>query len=65
MDFGLAFSYPFQDQDWFKKIAIAAVIALFPVVGWFAVFGWVMVFLLSSLPFFGDLLWDCRCNFER
>ena len=40
MDFGLAFSFPFQDEEWIKKVAIAGVLVLIPIVGWFAVLGW-------------------------
>ncbi len=40
MDFGLAFSFPFQDEKWIEKIVIAAVISVIPIVGWFALLGW-------------------------
>jgi hypothetical protein len=40
MDFGLAFSFPFQDEKWIEKILIAAVISIIPIIGWFAVLGW-------------------------
>ncbi len=40
MDLGLAFSFPFQDEEWVKKVAIAAVIFIIPVIGWIIVFGW-------------------------
>lgn len=40
MDFGLAFSFVFQDEEWIKKVLIASVMVLIPVVGWLAVFGW-------------------------
>jgi len=40
MDFGLAFSFPFQDQQWVKKILITAVLILVPIIGWIAVLGW-------------------------
>ncbi|MDY6846073.1 MAG: DUF4013 domain-containing protein [Chloroflexota bacterium] len=40
MNFGLSFSYVFEDKDWFKKIAIPALCALIPVVGQFIVVGW-------------------------
>ncbi len=42
MNFKLAFSYVFKDEDWFKKIAIPAVCALIPVVGQFVLVGWAM-----------------------
>jgi hypothetical protein len=40
MDFGKAFSYQFEDQDWIKKILIAAVIPLIPIIGSLIVAGW-------------------------
>lgn len=40
MDFGLAFSFVFQDEEWIKKVLIASVMVLIPIVGWLAVFGW-------------------------
>jgi hypothetical protein len=40
MDFGLAFSFPFQDEKWIEKILIAAVISIIPIIGWFALLGW-------------------------
>jgi hypothetical protein len=40
MDFGKAFSYQFEDQDWVKKILIAAVIPLIPLIGFLVVAGW-------------------------
>lgn len=40
MDFGLAFSYVFQEADWVKKILIAAVLLLIPFIGWAIVAGW-------------------------
>ncbi len=40
MDFGLAFSFPFQDEDWIKKVLIAAVISIIPILGQVVVFGW-------------------------
>lgn len=42
MDFALAFSFPFQDEDWIKKIAIAGVLTL-TVIGAIPVFGWSLV----------------------
>ncbi len=42
MNFGLAFSYVFKDENWFKKIAIPAVCSLIPVVGPWIVSGWAM-----------------------
>jgi xanthosine utilization system XapX-like protein len=40
MDFGLAFSYMFQDPDWAKKIGITALISLIPVIGQVFLLGW-------------------------
>jgi hypothetical protein len=40
MDFSLPFSFPFQDQNWFKKLAIAGLITLIPIVGWLYILGW-------------------------
>ena len=39
MDFGLAFSFVFEDEDWVKKLAIASVLCL-TVVGIIPVLGW-------------------------
>jgi hypothetical protein len=40
MDFGRAFSYVFQDPNWLKKVAIAAVLNLIPLIGSLIVLGW-------------------------
>ena len=40
MEFGKAFSFPFEDQDWIKKVGIAALVMLIPIVGGIAVAGW-------------------------
>lgn len=40
MDFGKAFSYQFEDQDWIKKILIAAVVPLIPIIGSLITAGW-------------------------
>jgi hypothetical protein len=40
MQFGLAFSYPFQDKDWIKKVGIAALVSIIPIVGQIIVLGW-------------------------
>jgi hypothetical protein len=42
MDFGKAFSYPFQDADWAKKIIIPAVVLLIPILGQIIVLGWML-----------------------
>ena len=40
MQIGKAFSYPFEDPEWMKKIGIAAAIMLIPLVGAIVVSGW-------------------------
>lgn len=40
MDFGKAFTFVFDDEEWLKKIALAAVISLIPIVGSLVVMGW-------------------------
>lgn len=40
MDFGLAFSYVFKDEGWFKKVAIPALCGLIPIIGPMIVSGW-------------------------
>lgn len=40
MNFGLAFSYVFQDTDWIKKLGIAAAVMLIPIVGPIILAGW-------------------------
>lgn len=40
MDFGRAFSYPFQDADWLKKLGIAALVFAIPIIGPIVVAGW-------------------------
>lgn len=40
MDFGKAFTYQFNDQDWITKILIAAIIPLIPIIGSLVVAGW-------------------------
>lgn len=42
MDFGKAFTYPFQDPDWAKKILIPALVLLIPIVGQITVLGWAL-----------------------
>ena len=42
MDFGLSFSFPFQDDDWIKKIALTAAISFIPLIGQFALLGWMV-----------------------
>jgi hypothetical protein len=40
MDFGLAFSYVFEDEDWIKKIVITGIISIIPIIGQIALLGW-------------------------
>jgi len=40
MDFGKAFSFPFEDKDWFKKIIIGGLLMLIPVIGGLWIAGW-------------------------
>ncbi|MBE0698257.1 MAG: DUF4013 domain-containing protein [Anaerolineaceae bacterium] len=42
MDFGKAFTYPFQDPDWVKKILIPALVLLIPILGQIIVLGWAL-----------------------
>jgi hypothetical protein len=42
MNFGLAFSYQFQDPDWIKKILLNGLLALIPIVGPFYLTGWML-----------------------
>jgi hypothetical protein len=40
VEFGKAFSYPFEDQEWLKKLGIAALVMLIPILGQWTVAGW-------------------------
>jgi hypothetical protein len=40
MDFGKAFTYVFDDEEWLKKIGLGGLLALIPVFGFFVVLGW-------------------------
>jgi hypothetical protein len=42
MDFGLSFSFPFQDEEWVKKVVLTAVISLIPLIGQIALIGWLV-----------------------
>ena len=42
MDFGKAFSYPFEDQDWIKKLGIAGLLLIIPIFGALVVAGWAL-----------------------
>jgi len=39
MDFGLAFTFPFKDQQWFKKLVVPGLVGLIPIVGQFFLVG--------------------------
>jgi hypothetical protein len=40
MDFSLAFSFPFKDPDWVKKILIVGLITIIPIIGQIFLLGW-------------------------
>jgi len=40
MNLGQAFSFPFQDPDWLKKIGVMALISLIPIIGQIILLGW-------------------------
>jgi hypothetical protein len=40
MDFGKAFSFVFEDEDWIKKVGVGGLLSLIPVIGIFVVMGW-------------------------
>jgi len=40
MEFGKAFTYPFEDQEWLKKMGIAGLVMLIPLLGQIIVSGW-------------------------
>jgi hypothetical protein len=40
MEFGKAFTFAFEDQDWIKKVLLAGLIGLIPIVGQLFVLGW-------------------------
>lgn len=42
MNFGLSFSYIFEDPDWFKKLLLPGLCMLIPVVGWMVAVGWAL-----------------------
>lgn len=42
MDFGKAFTYPFQDPDWAKKIIIPGLVMLIPILGQIVLLGWML-----------------------
>jgi hypothetical protein len=42
MNFGEAFTFVFKDNDWFKKVALAALCSLIPIVGQLFLTGWML-----------------------
>lgn len=42
MDFGKAFTYPFEDPDWARKVLIPALIGLIPILGQIFLLGWTL-----------------------
>jgi len=66
MNFGRAFSFVFEDKDWFRKIAIIGLVGLIPIIGQMIVFGWGLKIskqvmnreseVLPELDFTGDLI---------
>lgn len=42
MQFGKAFSFVFEDPDWFKKLAIMGLITLIPILGQIVLCGWML-----------------------
>lgn len=42
MDFGKAFSFVFDDEEWIQKILIVALISIIPIIGQLFLFGWAL-----------------------
>ena len=42
MDFGKAFTFPFDDTDWARKLIIPALISLIPILGQIFLIGWML-----------------------
>ena len=40
MDFGQAFTFVFEDEEWIKKIGLGGLLCLIPIIGWLVVMGW-------------------------
>lgn len=45
MDFGKAFTYPFEDQNWAQKILIPALIGIIPIIGQIFLIGWMIAII--------------------
>jgi hypothetical protein len=58
MDFGRAFSFVFEDQEWFKKVGVAALILLIPIAGPIFLAGWVFETIKRVIRRDPDLLPD-------
>jgi hypothetical protein len=43
MDLGLSFTYVFEDEEWVKKVLIAAVAAFIVFIGWIPLLGWAIL----------------------
>ncbi len=66
MDIGLAFSFPFQDEEWVTKLILVGVILIIPVLGIILALGWTLAITravirgeaepLVGLSDFADLL---------
>ena len=64
MDFGLAFTFPFQDEKWIEKLLIAGVIMIIPFVGWIAVFT-LWIFANVRIFIIVALVWILKLNTIR
>jgi hypothetical protein len=40
MEFGNAFTFVFDDEDWITKILVGGLLSLIPIIGWFLILGW-------------------------
>lgn len=49
MDFGKAFTFVFEDPNWFRKLGIVALVGLIPIIGQFVVMGYAMQTLRNVL----------------
>ncbi len=58
MDFGLAFSFPFKDPDWFKKIGLVGLVSIIPIVGQLVLIGWAVEITKRVIDGFDNVLPD-------
>jgi len=56
MDFGQAFSFPFKDPDWFKKIGLVGLVSLIPFIGQFVMMGWALQITRRVIDGFDNVL---------